>query len=80
MINRTVFSTFNWNKASFRLQLSRIRQALLLLVLLPSLVGMQPTRVNAVRALAGNDTPYVADRSYFIYKCAYRWMLTGKAG
>ena len=52
MFNRTLYSTFHSNKASFRLQLARIRQVLLLLVFSPSLVGMQPARVNAARALA----------------------------
>jgi hypothetical protein len=47
MFTHTPFSTTNWNKTSFRVQLARIRQVLLLLVFLASLVGMNPIPVRA---------------------------------
>jgi len=50
MFFHTPFSKTNWNKVSFRIQLARIRQVLLLLVFLTSLVGMPTHTVKA-------DTP-----------------------
>ena len=47
MFTHTPFSTTNWNKASFRVQLARIRQVLMILVFVASLVGMNPTPVRA---------------------------------
>ena len=66
MLNRTVFSNIHFMKAFFRFHLARIRQVLLLMALLISLVGIKPNYANAAQVsgspAAENDTPWATSQ------------------
>ena len=50
MLTHTPFLSLNWNKASFRVQLTRVKQILLILVFLASLIGSGLATVTAAPA------------------------------